>query len=65
MESTQTKIKTKVYSWGIGRDGQLGHEKLSGKSKCCMLPTPVQKQPKGVVAIDCYAASSLVLNDEG
>ena len=63
MESNQSK--TKVYAWGIGSDGQLGHQNLSGKSKCCMLPHLVQKQPKGVVAISCYSLSSLSLNDQG
>ena len=43
--------ETKIYTWGVGRDGQLGVDKtkLIGKSKNNMLPAPVLKQGKDTV----------------
>jgi alpha-tubulin suppressor-like RCC1 family protein len=48
----ESKQKNKVYTWGIGRNGQLGFDmkKLAGKTKCFMVPG-LMKPVKGANVI--------------
>ena len=52
----------KLYTWGMGRDGQLGH----GDTEPRLEPTPVAAlADKTVVAVSCGATHTAALADEG
>lgn len=60
------KAETKVYTWGIGKNGQLGIDlkKCYGTNKINMLPSMIQKLPS-TKQICCFTNFSMILTEEG
>ena len=54
-----------MYTWGIGKSGQLGIDmkRLAGKTKCFMVPALVKI--KNVTQISCFSNFSMCLDSNG